>query len=233
MRDADGNTGDDDGPEQAAPPGKALRLFDNVLTVAQVLLVVGSVLLLLIAYPVLNGHGTLTLDAEADTPHTVEFADGTAVESGGGSTAWIGFPEGEERRHLSDAPTVLVRYTLADDDRDARAVVLAAIGVWVGLGWIGLVNARAIVRSSRQGRPFDPDNVRRLRRIGVAVVAFPVVSWAIRWGLDRTLDVGSPVHVRMAGPTSWVYLVAGLGLLALAEVFREGSRLRALDEATI
>jgi hypothetical protein len=51
--------------------------------------------------------------------------------------------------------------------------------------------------------------------------------------VESRLDVKPPVQVLTPGPSWWVYVVVGLGLLALAEVFREGTALRELERATI
>jgi hypothetical protein len=231
--DIQGDGGDHDDLDRRPSPGRGLRAFDTALTVAYVLLAVGTILALPLTYLAFTERGTFTVDAEVEPPYEVTFADGSAIESSGGPAAWIDFPEVPEQRYLDDDPTVLARVKLDREDLDSRVVAVAGLGAWFGLTWIGLINARRIVRAARSGQAFDTGNVRRLRWIAAAVLTFPLVTWAIRRGLDSTLDVVPPVHVRRIGPSWWVHLLAGLGLLALAEVFREGSRLRALDEATI
>lgn len=180
-----------------------------------------------------TGRGTFTVDAEVEPPYTVEFFDGRAIEVSGGSAAWVNFPAGEEQRFLDDDPSVRARVKVDRDDTDARLVLAAGLGAWFALLWLGLTNVRRIVRSALAGEPFHADNVTRLRWLAVAVFAFPVVTEAMVWALDARLDVDPPVHVLTAGPSWWVFVVVGAGVLALAEIFREGSRLRVLEEATI
>lgn len=226
------NDGSGDDLDRWSPPGRGLRALDTALTVAFVVLAAFSVLLVIAAGPVIAGFGTVTLDTEASLPYTVTFADGTSVEVSDEGSEWSGSPIGKKGR-LADEPTVLAGYDIGKDDHDARAVLVAGIAAGVALSWVGLVNARRIVRSTRDGHPFEAANVGRLRRIAAAVVVFPFVGWAMGRGVDHTLEEVLAVHLRLPGPSWLTYLLAGLGLLALAEVFREGSRLRELDEATI
>jgi hypothetical protein len=219
--------------ERRAAPVGGLRLFDVVLGIAQVALLAASALAVPLAYLAFTGRGTFTVEAEVDPPYTVEFFDGRAVESSGGSAAWVDFPMGEEQRYLDDDPSVRARIKVGRDDIDARLVLATGLGTWLALTWLGLVNVRRIVRAALAGQPFHAANVGRLRWLAVAVFSFPVATTAMMWGLDSRLDTDPPVHVLTPGPSGWVHVAVGLGILALAEIFREGSRLRALDEATI
>lgn len=219
--------------EHRAAPVAGLRLFDVVLGISQVALLAASALAVPLACLAFTGRGTFTVDAEVDPPYTVEFFDGRAVQSSGGSAAWIDFPAGEEWRYLDDEPSVRARVKVDRDDTDARLVLAAGLGTWFALAWLGLINVRRIVRTALAERPFDAANVGRLRWLAVAVFSFPVATTAMVWGLDSRLDTDPPVHVLIPGPSWWVYVAVGVGVLALAEIFREGSRLRALEEATI
>jgi Protein of unknown function (DUF2975) len=78
------------------------------------------------------------------------------------------------------------------------------------------------------GDPFHPDNVRRLRVIAL-VLALIEVNGYLFAALDHFV-----LHMRKAGPsldfTPWF---AVLVIVVLAEVFREGARLRRDAELTI
>jgi len=89
---------------------------------------------------------------------------------------------------------------------------------------------RRIFQTLTAGDPFQPENVRRLRAIGFALVVLEgftylfrvVVAWVFR---D---DVGAPKFTLDLTP--WF---AVLVVFVLAEVFREGARLRSEAELTI
>lgn len=219
--------------EHGAVPAAGLRMFGTILGIGNVVLLFATVLAAPLAVLAITGRGTFTLDAEIDPPYTVELADGRSVETRDGSATWLDIPGDEDRPPIEGEPSVRARVTVDDDDSDARLVMGATLGAWLALIWLGLVNVRRIVRSALAGHPFHADNVGRLRRLALAVFAFPAVTTAMAWALEPRLDVDPPVHVLTPGPTWWVYVVIGTGVLALAEIFREGSRLRVLEETTI
>ena len=91
---------------------------------------------------------------------------------------------------------------------------------------------RRIVETLTIGDPFRPENVGRLRLVGIAMIALEASSYGVRmvlvWvappgGLARTGD-------SWFNPTVWF---AVLVVFVLAEVFREGARLRREAELTI
>lgn len=221
--------GDGDRPA----PGLGLRLFDLVLGVGNLGLLFATVVAVPLAWLAFTGRGTFTLDAEVDPPYTVELAGGRAVQVNGGTGAWINFPIGDEHRYLEDEPSVRAPVKVDREDTDARVVLAAGVSAWLALVWLGLVNVRRIVRSALAGRAFDAGNVARLRWLALAVLTFPLVTRVTFWALDARIDVDPPVHLLTPGPNWWVYAIGGVGVLALAEIFREGSRLRELEEATV
>lgn len=92
-----------------------------------------------------------------------------------------------------------------------------------------------IVRTLRQifmtltaGDPFHPDNINRLRLIGLMLAAIEIGRYVV-WALTARL-----AYVRRIEPsfslTAWF---AVLVVFVLAEVFREGARLRREAELTI
>ncbi len=88
---------------------------------------------------------------------------------------------------------------------------------------------RRIFSTLTAGDPFHPDNVRRLRVVGLILATLELGSYPV-----AALKVWlSPVH---AAPDKGVSLTAWFAVLVvfvLAEVFREGARLRREAELTI
>ena len=116
----------------------------------------------------------------------------------------------------------------------ARGPVLAAgllaYGLYVGVVLFIVYRLRRIFATLTAGDPFHPDNVARLRAIGFALAALEginyvanlVSAWMFR---DQFKSVHFPFN-----PTAWF---AVLVVFVLAEVFREGARLRGESELTI
>jgi hypothetical protein len=97
---------------------------------------------------------------------------------------------------------------------------------------------RGLARSVREGDPFGPANVQRLRRLGLLLVvgapAVAVVNWALRLSLANTLPANAFGNVGFPGFSfPFVLLLAGLGAFILAEVFAHGLWLREDVEGTI
>jgi hypothetical protein len=83
-----------------------------------------------------------------------------------------------------------------------------------------------------RGDPFHPDNVARLRWVGAAMVGLEAAAYGVRALVDQ---LGPRSAALRAGegwfnPTAWF---AVLVVFVLAEVFREGARLRRDSELTI
>lgn len=112
--------------------------------------------------------------------------------------------------------------------------VVAAGGLYLG-GLVFIVGRlKRIFVTLTQGDPFQPDNVRRLRLIGFALGGVELLSYLVR-GVLEWLDARQEgFDLRRVGEdfnlTIWF---AVLVVLVLAEVFREGARLRREAELTI
>ena len=109
------------------------------------------------------------------------------------------------------------------------ALVLAAVLFVVG-------QLRAVIRTLRDGRPFVPANATRIRWIGFAVIAGELARAAIIYSTNSyamtyfsanglRFDARPDLHV--------VTIVHGLIILAIAEVFRTGTRLDEDQSLTI
>jgi hypothetical protein len=94
---------------------------------------------------------------------------------------------------------------------------------------------RRIFQTLTAGDPFHPDNVRRLRVIGVTLAVLELGRYAMA-GLaaavlsDRARDGGIDLPDGSVNLVAWF---AVLVIFILAEVFREGARLRRDAELTI
>lgn len=110
------------------------------------------------------------------------------------------------------------------------------LAVYVG-GLVFIVGRlRRVFVTLTQGDPFRPENVRRLQLIGFTLAALEFLSYAVRsllsWLNEARLDGQLDVNSAGSGfnPTIWF---AVLVVFVLAEVFREGARLRREAELTI
>jgi hypothetical protein len=89
---------------------------------------------------------------------------------------------------------------------------------------------RRVFETLTQGDPFRPENVGRLRVIGLSLIGLEVIGWLVRmaslWLLPEKAS-------RLGLSVSFSGWFAILSVFVLAEVFREGARLRSDAELTI
>jgi hypothetical protein len=116
----------------------------------------------------------------------------------------------------------------------AIPAVVAAGALYLG-GLVFIVGRlRRVFLTLTQGDPFRPENVQRLRRIGFALGGLELLSYAVRWAVMMWDRTDGATQFRQVGEdfnlTIWF---AVLVVLVLAEVFREGARLRREAELTI
>jgi len=104
------------------------------------------------------------------------------------------------------------------------AASLYMAGVLVIVGCL-----RRIFVTLTAGDPFHPDNVRRLRLIGVMLAALELGRYAV-WGIGAWMLPGAGRAEPNLNITSWFSVLV---VFVLAEVFREGARLRREAELTI
>ena len=112
------------------------------------------------------------------------------------------------------------------------AVVRTVVGVTAVMAVVLVVlhHLRRIFRRLVEGRPFLDENARRLRFIGLAVVAGEL-AWAAFQYLGQRAVIGALSSAQISfhavfAPRPSVVL-AGLALLIVAEIFREGIKMRA------
>jgi hypothetical protein len=104
----------------------------------------------------------------------------------------------------------------------AAVVIMLAILLWV----IG--ELRALVRTLRDGQPFVAANARRVRHIGWAIIVGEIARAAmVLCGSDYAMRHFSADGLRfdVRPDVDVTAIVSGLIVLAIAEVFREGTRL--------
>ena len=108
------------------------------------------------------------------------------------------------------------------------AGTLLVFGLSIGGVLVIVYSLRQIFMTLTAGDPFHPQNVRRLRLIGLMLAALELGRYAV-WGFMPMLP-----GIRRAEPnfnlTAWFSVLVVFGL---AEVFREGARLRREAELTI
>jgi hypothetical protein len=108
------------------------------------------------------------------------------------------------------------------------AAGLAAAALYVG-GVLVIVGVlRRIFATLTAGDPFHPDNVARLRAIGLMLAGLELGRYAV-WLLGAWLP-GADQRQLNGGLTAWFSVLV---VFVLAEVFREGARLRREAELTI
>lgn len=130
-------------------------------------------------------------------------------------------------------------YTVTDTVRGrelplTRTLVLFGLGAaiaYFGGFMLILRSLKKIFRTLSMGDPFHPDNVRRLRRIGLILAVVNGGVWVARGLVARHI---APGVLEAQGLNDLLTpLFSVLVVFVLAEVFREGARLRRESELTI
>jgi hypothetical protein len=88
---------------------------------------------------------------------------------------------------------------------------------------------RRVFEALTQGDPFRPQNVGRLQVVGAVLIALQLWSYLLPM-LERWAVPGLERHGGGFDPTAWFAILV---VFVLAEVFREGARLRQDAELTI
>lgn len=128
-------------------------------------------------------------------------------------------------------------YTLHEGDTVAQVKItstiasigLASWGVYVGIIQLVLARLRNLFKTLAAGDPFHPDNVRRLRAIGMGLAALEIASVIGHVGMPFLLTGQASISPSVDVPAWFAVIV----VFVLAEVFREGARLRREAELTI
>lgn len=122
-----------------------------------------------------------------------------------------------------------------DDGREfaANGATMAAGLIAAGLYAVGVLiivgRLRRIFVTLTAGDPFHPDNVRRLRIIGLVLAGLEAGRYVF-WMVSAVLLPGVSRGGHGFNLTTWFSVLV---VFVLAEVFREGARLRSEAELTI
>ena len=117
--------------------------------------------------------------------------------------------------------------------------LFANVAILITLMTFGLfvfTQLRAVFRTLRAGQPFVSANVRRIRWIGVAVIVGElawsgIVLFENRYAATHFAAVG--IRFNTTPAVNAVAIIYGLIILAIAEVFREGTRLEEDQSLTV
>ena len=112
----------------------------------------------------------------------------------------------------------------------ALVAIMLALVLWV-LGQLG-----GVFRTLRDGRPFVPENAGRIRRIGYAVILGELARAALVFYIECLCDdplLRPRSALRRPADLNLFAIVHGLIILAIAEVFRAGTRLDEDQSLTI
>lgn len=129
---------------------------------------------------------------------------------------------------------------IVSDGADGREMPLSRPLLLFGLGALTayfsgflliLRYLRKIFRTLTLGDPFQPDNVRRLRQIGLILAVVTGGAWIVQGLVAARLAPGVMEPQGISDLLTPVFSV--LVVFVLAEVFREGARLRRESELTI
>ncbi len=120
----------------------------------------------------------------------------------------------------------------AEDVKPGRMFV-AMVGIVVFAAGIAYVcsQLRRILSTLAEGDPFVPENGPRLTRIAMAIAAIEIIRTLATLIIDATVDLGDHYVASISfNLTVWGAVVV---LFVLAQVFREGARLREEQKMTI
>ena len=109
--------------------------------------------------------------------------------------------------------------------------VVGSATAYVGAFALVVRALRQVFRTLTQGDPFHPDNVRRLRQVGVILAVVTAGVWLFQGMAAARLAPGVLERQGVCELLTPAFSV--LVVFVLAEVFREGARLRRESELTI
>lgn len=107
--------------------------------------------------------------------------------------------------------------------------LFVAIGLYLAGVLVILNRLRKVFTTLSAGDPFHPDNVARLRLVGGLLAGLEIMRYLI-WAASLAFEPGNHHVAPPINPTGWFSILV---VFVLAEVFREGARLRREAELTI
>lgn len=118
----------------------------------------------------------------------------------------------------------------ADISGGEQALIFLAFGVSLSGYLLIMLWTRQVFHTLAEGDVFHPDNTRRLRWIGFGLAAVEIYSYLSRSLAEALLDMPVEPVYGMRAVTAWFSVLV---VFVLAEVFKEGARLRAEANLTI
>lgn len=203
----------------------------RVLTFVLIALSVAAVPLIALF---LTSRGPIEVPVHVDPPYSIGLTGDRKLamcSPRGDPCVYENFEFGQEKKFFKGPLTVSTNVHVAREDTDSKLVVSGFAVALLVVAWLGLTCLRRVVASARAGDPFDAQNIARLRVLALCIVMIPAVTQIAVRLLDHTLV--DPSVSPVGGSNWWIYVVAALGVLALSEVFREGTSLRQLERETI
>lgn len=215
-------------PETGGPlrSSRSLLWLDRFLRLITVVFALGTVVFTASLGSLVGGSGGVGIDATVAGPLEVVLPDGGTVTVRGDGQV-------DPRALGLETATVRTKLRIERADTDSRVLFAASGMALIAAFWVGLLMIRRVVRSARDGAPFDARNAGRLRVLAALFVAAPVGAELSRRLLESTVEADPRVTISIASPDWGVFLIVALGLFALAEIFREGTALRELEEQTV
>ncbi len=128
--------------------------------------------------------------------------------------------------------------TDADDELSWQLVSIGLLGGAVAIGGSLLIiqRLRRLFASFTTGDPFSRDNADHLRVIWIVMLVMELSRYAIAGavkGLIMIFGQPSETEIAVQAPVNFLTWAAIMILIVLAEVFREGARLREEQDLTI
>jgi hypothetical protein len=138
-------------------------------------------------------------------------------------------PFGVGLLHLSPFAVHIIGIPRFSGQTPGVVLILGFSVLYVGVLLVVFAQLRRVLATLIQGDPFHPSNVARLRTMGLALVGLEMVGYLVRLVVRWLVRVEEPWPVSL-NATGWFAILV---VFVLAEVFREGARLRAEAELTI
>jgi hypothetical protein len=112
----------------------------------------------------------------------------------------------------------------------AFEALLFSAGLYIGALIVIINRLRRVFETLTQGDPFRPENVGRLRVVGLSLFALEVIGYFVRMAAIWLAPESGDHFTLSISLSGWFAILA---VFVLAEVFREGARLRSDAELTI
>jgi hypothetical protein len=194
---------------------RVVRALTALVTVAYYLVWV-AVVLIVVVTPLMQlkgEYGTLDVPVRVDAPAATLVSDWDPQARG----FELDHRHGELEVRLDIVPVRL------------RLLSWFATTAMAGLALLFVHQLRRLFVRVRDGAPFDADNARRLRSMGIVLLVLQVIETAYHfWAaveVTRALDARSSVDLGASLDLGGGQIFMAFVLIALAEIFRRGSQL--------